>query len=75
MKSSNTGAFGVRFLLPVPVTQLLGAGGAEADTALFVSHGWADGTTRTAGADRSGGRDNHAFLVGPEEGNRGEIPQ
>ncbi|KAL3758540.1 hypothetical protein ACHAWU_008294 [Discostella pseudostelligera] len=51
--SSKSGSFGVKCLVPVPCTTLLGGGGDDVNTTVFVGHGGTVG----------GNKDDHAFLV------------
>ncbi len=51
--SSKTGTFGVKCLVPVPCTAMLGGGGENGNAKVFVGHGGTLG----------GSKDDHAFLV------------
>ena len=51
--SSKGGAFGVKCLVPVPCTSMLGGGGEDVNAKVFVGHGGTLG----------GNKDDHAFLV------------
>lgn len=59
--STKGGAFGVRCLQRVPLANMLGGGGDDINSSLFVGHGGAG----------SGGRDDHAFLLSAGSGNSG----
>lgn len=51
--TKSGGSFGVKCLVPVPCTNMLGGGGDDVNTTVFVGHGG------TAG----GNKDDHSFLV------------
>ena len=53
------GTFGVRCLIPVPLTNMMGGGGDDANATVFVGHGGGGGETKSQG----GGKDDHAFLL------------
>ncbi|KAL7550905.1 hypothetical protein ACHAWF_014104 [Thalassiosira exigua] len=55
--SHRGGTFGVRALVPVPLANMTGRGGDDANSALFVGHG---GST---GRGQRGGKDDHLFLL------------
>ncbi|KAL7540241.1 hypothetical protein ACHAXR_009965 [Thalassiosira sp. AJA248-18] len=59
--SNKSAAFGVRCLIPVPLTTMMGGGGDDANATLFVGHGGAGGNPSRGGG--GGGKDDHAFLV------------
>ena len=60
--SNKSNAFGVRCLVPVTLTSMMGGGGDDANATIFVGHGGAGGSAKAL-AQGSGSKDDHAFLV------------
>mmetsp|Transcript_29418 Transcript_29418/g.61260 ORF Transcript_29418/g.61260 Transcript_29418/m.61260 type:complete len:686 (+) Transcript_29418:43-2100(+) len=62
--SGRGGTFGVRCLLPVPLTTMLRGGGDDANATIFIGHGGGGGEKPREG----GGKDDHAFLLNRHSG-------
>lgn len=63
--SSNTnkhGAFGVRSLIPVPLSNMMKSGGNDINSTLFIGHGGSSGGGSNNNKQQ-GGKDDHAFLL------------
>jgi len=62
--SSNTnkhGSFGVRSLMSVPLSNMMGCGGDDINSTLFIGHGGSSGGSNKQ--QQQGGKDDHAFLL------------
>ncbi|KAL7470157.1 hypothetical protein ACHAXS_010384 [Conticribra weissflogii] len=62
--SGRGGTFGVRCLLPVPLSNMLRCGGDDANAIIFIGHGGGGGEKPREG----GGKDDHAFLLNRHSG-------
>jgi len=63
--SSNTnkhGSFGVLSLMPVPLNNMMGCGGNDINSTLFIGHGGSSGGSNN-NKQQGGGKDDHAFLL------------
>lgn len=63
--AARGGTFGVRCLIPVPLTRMCGGGGDDANASVFVGHGGGGGETKSTAAQ---GKDDHAFLLSRHAG-------